>query len=145
MSLIDMWNGTQAGCSASPQYGYFATLPPDKYRVIYSVGGTRNSLSFWWPVIADFQNSSPPQRVRMFFNDKPPGGSNTDPIASVQAYLGACGSAGTALGTSRWFQAVLLDVLSDPYSGANPDWVHVQRYGDNSDSFGLVRMGMPLP
>jgi hypothetical protein len=91
----------------------------------------------WEPVIAVFDNSSPPQRVRMFFNDKPPGESTTDPIVSVEAYLGVCGSMGFGLGTPRWFGTAVLTVLSGQRGYIAPDWVHIQRYNDNSDSFGF--------
>lgn len=137
MSLIDMWNATQAGCVAVPQTGYFAVLPPDRYRVTYSVNGTRHSLSFWYDTIAEFINPSPPATFRMNFNDKPPGGSNTDPIAYINGFLGVCGSMGYGLGTPRWFGMATLGIVANPYTGQLPEWVHVQRYNDNSDSFGL--------
>ena len=137
MSLDAMWAGTQAGCAAAPQHGYFSVEPPAAYRVVYSLGGTRHSFSFFRPVIVEFDNSSPPQRVRMIFNDKPVGESSTDPIASVEAYLGVCGSMGFGLGSSHWFGCAVLALLKGSQGYVVPDWVHVQYYGDNAQSVGF--------
>ena len=132
-----MWDGTQIGCMSVPQHGYFSVEPPASYRVVWSLNGTRHVFSFYEPVILEFDNSSPPQRVRCLFHDKPIGDSPTDPIARVEAYLGVCGSMGTGLGTSNWFGSAVLTILSGSRGYIAPDSVHVQYYGNNTESFGI--------
>ena len=144
MSLQAMWDGVQAGCVAVPQHGYFSTEPGDSYRLVWSVGGNRHSFALREFCVVTFDCPSPPASFRMIFNEKPPGGSSIDPILRMDAFLGVCGSRGFGLGTPRWFGMAAFNFTIHGRVPISPDWLHLQYYGTNEQSFGMVSyLGTP--
>lgn len=138
MSLQGMWDGVQAGCVAIPQHGYFASEPPSGYRLTWSVDGNRHSIPLWYDVLVEFDCPSPPAQFRMIFNDKPPGGSSSDPFLRIDAFLGVCGSRGFGLGTPRWFGMAAFNFTYSGLGVVTPDWLHVAYHSTNEGSFGMV-------
>lgn len=145
MSLSSAWAGIQAGCVSVPQQGYFSQEPDARYQLSYVWGVNRSFWRFDYDVRLLFDCPSPPHTFRAYFSEKPPGGSDLDPILTIQGFLAVCGSPGTALGTSQWFTMATLEVRWSPSQVIAPDWVHLQNYKTNVGSIGLVRAGVPLP
>lgn len=144
MSLQAAWDGIQAGCVAVPQHGYFANEPLASYRIVWSKGGSRHSLTFREPVYAEFDCPSPPASFRFIIRERNPPSPGYDPSFRIDAFLGVCGSMGVGLGTSRWFGMAVFNFTIVDRLPISPDWMHVCYYGTNDESFGLVSyLGSP--
>ena len=142
MSVETAWWGIDAACSSTPQHDYAVTLPPARYHLTYAFGVNRPYWQFTNEVVLEFDCPSPPQTFRMYVHEKPVGGSNTDPILSVEGYLSACGSAGTYLGTPLWFEMAFFTVRWAGSYNILPRWIHIMNYKTNTGSIGLLNAGV---
>jgi hypothetical protein len=137
MSLVSAWDGINAGCVAVPQHGYNSVEPDQRYMLTYSHGANRTFYRFPEPVRLVFTCPSPPHTFGAYFHEKPPGESSLDPILSIFGYLSACGSPGTWLGTSLWFDMAYILLTWKDGSVYSPRWVHLMNLNTSVGSIGI--------
>jgi hypothetical protein len=145
MSLASAYAAIQAGCTAVPQHGYFATEAPDLYQVKIWQGNRRVFYRFNYPLTLVWECPSPPAIVRIFMYEHPEITVNTGPILTITTFLGECGSPGCFLGTPLWFQTVGLAYHFATQTAVACDLVHLQNWKTNTGSVGFYRYDVDPP